>query len=232
MFFPGFDPLYLLMIAPAILLMLWAQARIHSAYSKASQVPAPLSGAAAAQHILDTAGVNDVSIEPTHGYLSDHYDPTQKVLRLSSDVYSGRSAAAVGIAAHEAGHALQHAQAYAPMHLRSAAVPAARFGPIAFMVLVVLGVMFDSRNLIWLGILAYAGVFVFQLINLPVEFDASNRAKKQLAALGIVDQEGALAVRSVLNAAAWTYVAATLQSLLTVLYYAMRLGGLGSSRND
>lgn len=226
-----FDPLYFVFAAPAILLMLWAQARISSAYKSGMRISAPLSGAAAAQHILESEGVHDIAIEPTPGHLSDHYDPQARVLRLSHEVYEGRTATAVGIAAHEAGHALQHAHNWAPMALRQAAVPAAQFGPVAFMVLVLAGLFLHSGPLIWAGILAYAGVFVFQLINLPVEIDASNRAKRHLAELGIVNEQGAVAVRSVLNAAAWTYVAATLQSLMTVLYYAMRLGGAGS-RND
>jgi Zn-dependent membrane protease YugP len=223
------DPLYLVMAAPAIVLMLWAQARIHSAYRRGMQIPAPLSGAAAAQHILESEGVEDVAIEVTPGHLSDHYDPLSRTLRLSPEVYSSRSATAVGIAAHEAGHALQHAHGYLPLQLRNAAVPAAQFGPIAFMILVVAGLFLGSPQLILFGILAYAGVFVFQLINLPVEFDASRRARLHLADLGIVDEEGAAAVRSVLSAAAWTYVAATLQSLMTLLYYLIRLGGLRSS---
>lgn len=224
-----FDPLYMVMAAPAILLMLWAQARIHSAYRRGMQIPAPLSGAAAAQHILESEGVEDVAIEVTPGHLSDHYDPLSRTLRLSPEVYSSRSATAVGIAAHEAGHALQHAHGYLPLQLRNAAVPAAQFGPIAFMILVIAGLFLNSPQLILFGILAYAGVFVFQLINLPVEFDASRRARLHLAELGIVDEEGAAAVRSVLSAAAWTYVAATLQSLMTILYYLIRLGGMRSS---
>lgn len=226
-----FDPLYFLFAAPAILLMLWAQSRISSAYRAGMEIPAPLSGAAAAQHILESEGVYDVAIEQTPGHLSDHYDPSARVLRLSPQVYSSRSAAAVGIAAHEAGHALQHAHAYLPLQIRNAAVPAAQFGPTAFMILLMLGFFLHSMQLIWIGILAYAGVFLFQLINLPVEFDASARAKRHLGELGIVDQQGAAAVSSVLNAAAWTYVAATLQSLMTVLYYVMHFGGL-SSRDD
>jgi Zn-dependent membrane protease YugP len=226
MFF--FDPIYFLFLSPAILLMLWAQSRINSAYRKGMQIPAPLSGAAAAQHILDVSGVEDVSVEMTRGHLSDHYDPIHKVLRLSPEVYNSRSASAVGIAAHEAGHALQHAHAWLPLQIRNAAVPAARFGPVAFFILLLLGMFLQSPQLIILGITAYAGVFFFQLVNLPVEFDASNRAKRLLGELGIVDQQGAAAVRSVLNAAAWTYVAATLQTLLTVLYYIIRF--TGSSR--
>ncbi|MFV0446635.1 MAG: zinc metallopeptidase [Planctomycetaceae bacterium] len=229
--FGYFDPMYFLFAAPAILLMMWAQSRIHSAYRRGMELSAPLSGAAAAQHILESEGVHDVTIEQTPGQLSDHYDPTQRVLRLSSEVYNSRTATAVGIAAHEAGHAIQHARAYLPLQLRNAAVPAAQYGPIAFSVLVLLGMFMRSPQLIWIGVFAYAGVFLFQMINLPVEFDASNRAKRHLSELGIVDGDGAAAVRSVLNAAAWTYVAATLQSLMTVLYYVMRLGGF-SSRDD
>jgi Zn-dependent membrane protease YugP len=217
--------MYWLFLAPAMLLMLWAQMRVKSTFHKGMQVPAPLSGAAAARHILDSAGVTDVAVEETHGFLSDHYDPIHRVLRLSPDVYRTRSAAAVGIAAHEAGHALQHAHHYAPLMVRNAAVPAARFGPVASIILLMLGFFMQSQGLIWLGIFAFGGVLVFQVINLPVEFNASTRAKQQLNELGIVDAEGAAAVRSVLNAAAWTYVAATLQTLLTIAYYIMRFGG-------
>ncbi len=223
--------IYILFAAPAILLMLWAQARISTTYRRGMQIPAPLSGAAAAQHILESEGVYDVTIEQTPGHLSDHYDPRSRVLRLSPEVYSSRTATAVGIAAHEAGHALQHAQAYLPLQLRNAAVPAAQFGPTAFTVLVLLGFFLGSVKLIWIGVFAYMAVLLFQLINLPVEFNASTRAKRHLGELGIVDQQGAAAVSSVLNAAAWTYVAATLQSLMTILYYVMQLGGFGS-RDD
>jgi Zn-dependent membrane protease YugP len=221
----GWDPMYWLFLAPAMLLMLWAQMRVKSTFHKGMQVPAPLSGAAAARHILDSAGVTDVAVEETHGFLSDHYDPIHRVLRLSPEVYRTRSAAAVGIAAHEAGHALQHAHNDAPLMVRNAAVPAARFGPVASIILLMLGFFMQSQGLIWLGIFAFGGVLLFQVINLPVEFNASTRAKQQLNELGIVDAEGAAAVRSVLNAAAWTYVAATLQTLLTIAYYIMRFGG-------
>jgi uncharacterized protein len=224
-----FDPLYFVFVAPAIILMIWSQIRVKSTFHKAMQVPAPLSGAAAAQHILDQAGIQDVGIEETHGFLSDHYDPIHKVLRLSPDVYRGRTAASVGIAAHEVGHALQHAQNYAPLVVRNAAVPAARFGPGASIMLIMLGFFMTSQFLINLGIIAFAGLVFFQVVNLPVEFNASTRAKRVLSDLGIVDQQGAAAVRSVLNAAAWTYVAATLQSILTLLYYIMRFSG--SSRD-
>lgn len=225
-----FDPLYFIFIAPAVLLMIWAQFRIKSAYAQGQQVDARLSGAAAARYILDQAGLQNIEVEETQGMLTDHYDPSHKVLRLSSEVYHNRSAASVGIAAHEAGHALQHATHYAPLVVRNIAVPAAQFGPMAFMILVVLGMILGSPKLIILGIMAYAGLVLFQVVNLPVEFDASNRAKRILQEYQIVDQHGAAAVRSVLNAAAWTYVAATLQSILTLLYYIVVL--TGGSRND
>lgn len=226
-----FDPMYFLAIAPAVLLMLWAQWRVKSAYHEASQVDAQLSGAAAARHILDEAGLHDVQIETTEGTLSDHYDPTERVLRLSHDVYYNHSAASVGIAAHEAGHALQHAQGYAPLVIRNIAVPAAQFGPTLFMILLIAGFIMQIPQLIALGILCYAGLVFFQVVNLPVEFDASNRAKQLLTEYRIVDGQGAVAVRSVLNAAGWTYVAATLQSILTLLYYILRFSGGSNSRN-
>jgi Zn-dependent membrane protease YugP len=203
--------------------------RVKSAFAKAEHVPAPLSGAAAARHVLDSAGLHDVGIEPIEGHLSDHYDPRQKVLRLSPHVYQARSMAAVGIAAHEAGHALQDAKRYAPLVIRNLAVPVASFGGGISMLLLMIGAMIGFMQLIWLGIIAYSAVVAFQLVNLPVEFDASNRAKAQLDALGIVPASQQQNVREVLNAAAWTYVAGTLQAVLTLLYFILRFGG--SSRD-
>jgi len=229
-FFP-FDPLYFLILAPAMLLMAWAQFRVKHTYAQAMQMPAPLSGAAAARHILDQAGLPDVPIEPTQGELSDHYDPRDRTVHLSAEVYHSRTIAAVGIAAHEVGHAIQHAHGYLPFAMRSIAVPAATFGPGLFLVLIILGMLMSSPHLILLGLAAYAGLVVFQIINLPVEFDASNRAKRVLSELNIVDQQGAIAVRDVLKAAGWTYVAATLQAVLTLLYYVIRLGGMGRDRD-
>lgn len=225
MFF--FDPLYFLILAPAVLLMMWAQMRIKSTYARAFRVPARLSGAAAARQILDDAGLYDVGIEVVPGHLSDHYDPRARVLRLSEDVYAGQTAASVGIAAHEAGHALQHAQNYGPLVVRSIAVPAARFGPVWFMVFFFLGMFIPKMfpSFIMIAILGYVGVALFQLINLPVEFDASNRAKRLLYEMGITDSQSAPAVESVLGAAAWTYVAATLEAVLTVVYLLIRYGG-------
>lgn len=226
-----FDPMYFLFLAPAMLLMLWAQARVKSAFHAGLKVHAPLSGAAAARYILDEGGCHDVGVEETHGFLSDHYDPRARVLRLSSDVYHQQTATSVGIAAHEAGHALQHAQNYAPLVFRNAAVPAAQWGPRLSFILLIIGAIMNSPQLIVLGLVAFGGLVVFQVVNLPVEFDASNRAKRVLAELNIVDEQGAIAVRNVLNAAGWTYVAATLQSILTLMYYIFRFTG-GMRSND
>jgi Zn-dependent membrane protease YugP len=220
-----FDPLYFLYVAPALLLMLWAQMRIKSTFAQASEVSTPLSGAAAARHILDSAGLQNVDIEQVPGHLTDHYDPRDKVLRLSQDVYGARSTAAVGIAAHEAGHALQDAHRYAPLVIRNLAVPAATFGGNMSMIMLVAGMLLSSKPLIFLGIAAFSCVVVFQLINLPVEFDASNRAKRLLVEHGIVGQSDMVYVNKVLNAAAWTYVAGTLQAVMTLLYYISRFAG-------
>lgn len=219
---------YFIWIAPAMLLAFWAQMRLRSTYAKAQQVPASLSGAAAARHILDAAGLHHVGIEPVRGQLSDHYDPRDKVLRLSEGVYGANSAAAVGIAAHEAGHALQDAKQYAPLVIRNLAVPAAGFGDKFAILLILAGWIMTAPSLLWAGIICFSAVVAFQLVNLPVEFDASNRAKRLLVEYDIVPQSGMGAVNSVLNAAAWTYVAATLQAVLTLLYYV----SLASGRDD
>ncbi|MEM9703764.1 MAG: zinc metallopeptidase [Planctomycetota bacterium] len=221
-----FDPVYFLFALPPMALMLWAQWRVKSAVSAGGQVPANLTGAAAARLILDRAGLNHVRVEPVEGELSDHYDPRSKTLRLSHEIYGRRSAAAVGIAAHEAGHALQDATNYGPLVLRSAAVPAATAGGKLATVAIMGGFILAMLSsgplpslLILLGILGYGAVLAFQLINLPVEFDASNRAKRLVADLGIVDAEGGYWVRKCLNAAAWTYVAAAFSTAATMLYY-------------
>ena len=215
----------LIFIAPALLLGLIAQMMVRSAYSKGSEVAAKMSGFAAARRVLDSAGLHEVGIEQVPGHLSDHYDPRAKVLRLSGDVYHGRSMASVGIAAHEAGHAIQDAQRYMPLVVRNAAVPAASFGSNAGIILLMLGVIFNLGPLLLFGIILFSAVVFFQLVNLPVEFDASSRAKRQLVDLGIVRDQEMQYVNRVLNAAALTYVAATLQAILTLLYYLLRYSG-------
>lgn len=221
----GFDPMYFVYVAPALVLALWAQWRVKSTFAAAQQVEAPLSGAAAARHILDSAGLHEVKIEEVDGFLSDHYDPRAKVLRLSPQVYENRSLASVGIAAHEAGHALQDANQYAPLVVRNAAAPAAMAGPGLAIVLFILGAIMHVPGFFIAGIALFGCVVFFQLVNLPVEFNASARAKAQLVELGIVHDQDMVYVNRVLNAAALTYVAATLESILIMLYYIMRFTG-------
>ncbi len=225
-----FDFTYLLFVGPAILLALLAQGMVSSAYASMSQVAARMSGFAAARRILDGAGLRNVPIEMVPGHLSDHYDPTERVLRLSPEVYEGHSMAAVGIAAHEAGHALQHAHNYALMGIRSMAVPAANIGSGLGALVASIGValLFSASSaalgkwVLLAGIVMFAGVVFFQLVNLPVEFDASARAKKLLVSEGIIAQQEVGYVSKVLNAAALTYVAATLQSVLQIGYFIFR----------
>jgi Zn-dependent membrane protease YugP len=214
-----FDWHLLMWVAPALLLAMIAQMWVSSAYAKGQSIPTNMSGFMAARRILDAAGLQSVSIEAVPGHLSDHYDPRNKVLRLSADNYHGRSLAAVGIAAHEAGHAVQDAVGYIPLIVRNLAVPIASFGSGAAMFLLFLGFIFHLTGLILLGIIAFSGMVFFQLINLPVEFNASSRAKTLLVEQGIVNQHDMGPINNVLNAAALTYVAATLQSVLTLLYY-------------
>ncbi|MBM3335532.1 zinc metallopeptidase [Candidatus Sumerlaeota bacterium] len=230
-----FDPVYLLFIAPAIILALYAQVRVQTAFAKYKKVAASsgLTGAQAAYEMLSTAGLTgSVSIERYEGFLSDHYDPRQRVLRLSPDVYGGRSLAALGVACHEAGHAIQHASGYAPMAIRNAIVPVAGFGSSMSWLIIFLGVVLQSLNLVLIGVGLFATVVLFQIVNLPVEFNASARAKQVLRSTGMISSAGEYAaVSSVLNAAALTYVAATISAVLTLLYYLYRLGLLGG-RND
>src|SRR5688572_28540685 len=223
-----FDPEYLLLVGPAMLLALWAQFRVKSAYARASQIPASggVTGAQTAAMILRREGVDNVVIEPHQGFLSDHYDPRHKVLRLSPDVYGGRSLAALGIAAHEAGHAIQDKVRYAPLAVRNAIVPVSAFGSNAAFWIFIAGAVLSSaplgKMLMWAGVILFGAVVAFQLINLPVEYDASNRARRVLEELGLVTREEAPVVRSVLGAAALTYVAATLTAIMTFVYFLLR----------
>lgn len=224
-----FDFMYLLFIAPALLLAFAAQWMVKSAYERMSRVRASMSGFQAARRILDSNGLYDVAVEQIPGQLSDHYDPRAKVLRLSPQVYQGNSMASVGIAAHEAGHALQDAKHYAPLVIRNMAVPAANFGSGVGTIMLMVGMMMVFTALAplgkWVflaGIIAFGATVAFQVVNLPVEFDASSRAKTELVNLGIVSGPELHYVSKVLNAAALTYVAATLQAILTLAYYVFR----------
>ena len=227
-----FDPLYLLFLAPGVLLALWAQRRVTSAYDRGSRLAASTgySGAETAAEILRTSGVRDVGIEPVPGQLTDHYSPDEKVLRLSPDVYEGRSLAALGIAAHEAGHALQDANRYPLLALRNGLVPLANIGGSVGWVMIALGLVLAMSGLVWAGIAVFSATVLFQLVNLPVEFDASRRARVQLVAAGLVTPQEEREVARVLNAAALTYVAATLTAVLTLAYFLFRAGAFGRSR--
>ncbi|MEI7533677.1 MAG: zinc metallopeptidase [Verrucomicrobiae bacterium] len=217
------DYKYLLFVAlPGLLIGLWAQMKLHSAFGKYSQVPVEsgLTGARAARRILDNAGLNDVPVEEVEGKLTDHYDPTKRALFLSSENYSGNSIAAVGVAAHEAGHALQHQAAYAMLNLRMAMVPITQFASYAYTGILLLGMFMGLMKVMLPIVIAiFAIITLFQLITLPVEYDASNRAKEQLFRLGLVRETERAGVAKVLDAAALTYVAALVSSVLTLLYY-------------
>jgi len=231
MFF--FNPLYLLFALPALLLGLYAQSRVRSAFEKYSRVRSArgVTGAQAARRILDENGLQFVTVERVDGFLSDHYDPRSKTLRLSSSVYDTPSLAAVGVAAHESGHALQDQQHYVPLNLRSAMVPAVQIGswlgPIVFMIGFFMSNMVGP-SIAWLGVALFGATALFALVTLPVEFDASKRAKRLLVSEGILNPQEMQGVNQVLDAAALTYVAAALQAIMTLLYYVYLL--TGSSR--
>lgn len=219
----------MLLVLPALIISLFAQAKVSSAYKKYSSYSTfGFTGYSAARAILDANGLSHVSIERVRGHLTDHYDPKANVIRLSDSVYDAASVAAVGVAAHEAGHAVQYAVGYAPIKLRMAIIPATRIGSAASVPLFLIGLLFASDYLMLLGILLYAMVALFQLVTLPVEFNASSRALKALDGRGILSPEQRSGAKKVLSAAAMTYVAALLTSLLTLL----RLLLLASNRNS
>ena len=227
MFF--FDPIYFAFLIPGLLLSLWASARTKSAFKKWGKVKARMTGAQAARSMLDQAGLFDVKIGQAHGFLSDHYNPATKSLALSPDVYGRASISAVGVACHEAGHAIQHARGYAPLQLRTALVPVASIGSNLSWIVMMIGFFVSSMGMIQLGILLFSATVAFQLVTLPVEFDASKRAKELVVNYGILGPSEQVGVSKVLNAAAWTYVAAAVTSILTLLYFLFRAGLLGGS---
>ena len=219
-----FDPTYLLFLVPGLIIGIWAQVKLSSAYKKYSRVGTMngMTGAEAAREILDRNGLVEVPVREVGGHLTDHYDPTRKALFLSTNNFHGNSVAAVGVAAHEAGHALQHKEAYAPLQWRSAMVPITQFASFAWMGILMLGFILRGAFLakfIGIAIAIFAILTLFQLITLPVEFDASRRAKQQLFRLGLVHTEEGNGVSRVLNAAALTYVAALVTSVMELLYF-------------
>jgi Zn-dependent membrane protease YugP len=225
-----FNPLYFIFALPALILGLWAQMRVRSAFNKYSRVRSGTgtTGAQAARRILDANGLRNVDIERVSGFLSDHYDPRSKTLRLSPQVFDTPSLAAVGVAAHEAGHAIQDQKNYAPLKVRSLMVPSVQIGswlgPIVFFV----GFLMSNavgNSIAWLGLILFGLTALFAVVTLPVEFDASRRAKQLLVTEGVLTSQEIGGVNRVLDAAALTYVAAALQAIMTLLYYAFLLMG-------
>lgn len=222
-----FDPLYFMLAIPGLILTIWAQWKVNSTYNKFSRVQNArgITGVQAADILIRQVGLQgQVQVQGTPGKLSDHYDPRKRTLFLSAEVAKTPSVAAVGITAHELGHALQHAQNYGPLNLRMAIVPIVNIGSKLGYVIFFLGFCLATQAqgtslLMWLGILLLSGMAIFSLITLPVEFDASNRAMKMLEASGLMQTQELQGAKSVLSAAAWTYVAAAASAILNLLYY-------------
>lgn len=225
-----FDPLYLAFFIPGVLLSLWASWRVKSTFRRYSQVASQKgwTGAEAARELIRRRGIDGVRVEETPGFLSDHYDPGARVLRLSPDVYRGRSLAALGVAAHEAGHAIQHAKKYAPLSFRSLVVKPAMIGSNIAPFVAGIGLMLQSANLIWIGVIFFSAFVAFTLITLPVEFDASKRAVLALQETGMILPHEVPGTRAVLNAAAMTYVAAAIGALLQLAYFVLRASALSN----
>jgi len=219
MFFNPFDPMFLVLVVPAMIFSMWAQHQVSSSFKKYSQQQTSkrLTGAQAARAVLNDAGITNVQIERVQGHLTDHFDPRTNVIRLSTSVHDSTSVAAVGVAAHEAGHAIQYANKYAPMRLRAAIIPVTNIGSKLAMPLVLIGLLADMTGLINIGILLFTTVVLFQLVTLPVEFNASSRAIKTLDSSALLARDEVPAARKVLTAAALTYVGALAVSLAQLL---------------
>lgn len=230
----GLDPLYWMLALPGLMLSMLASIYVKMAFGQYSRVRSQrgLTGAEAAATMLRRAGVNDVRIERVGGFLSDHYDPTARTLRLSPEVYGSESLAAIGVACHEAGHALQHANNYAWLGLRTNLVPLASFGSNFSYILFFIGLFLRSMLMVKMGLILFAAAVLFTIVTLPVEWNASARAKEAMVNSGIVTHEEREGAATVLNAAFLTYVAAAVSAILTLLYFLLRSGLLGGRRND
>lgn len=224
-YYYGFDVYYLLLVLPAIIISLYAQIKVKTAFSKYSKCYASVTGAQAARIVLTNAGITNVSVERVAGNLTDHYDPRTNVIRLSDSVYDSMTVSAVGVACHEAGHAVQYAVGYKPIKLRAAIIPVTNIGSYLSWPLLLIGLIFNFPQLITLGILLFGLVVLFQLVTLPVEFNASARALKAIKEQAIfTDEEQLNGAKSVLSAAAMTYVAALLVSLAQLLRLILLFG--------
>jgi len=229
-----FDPYWLLVAIPTMLLSFWASWNVKATFKKYSRVGSRRgwTGAEAARQLIERRGAQGVRVEETAGFLSDHYDPKAKVLRLSPDVYHGRSLAALGVAAHEAGHAIQDATNYGPLNFRSLIVRPAMLGSNLGTMIAGLGLMAQSTGLVWVGVVMFAAFVLFTLVTLPVEFDASNRAVAALEASGMIEPFEVPGTRAVLRAAAMTYVASAVSAIMQLLYFLWRAGILGGRSDD
>ena len=229
MFFYYFDRYYWILIVPAMFFALWAQTRVKSTYQKYSRVYSSrgMTAAQVCRQILDQNNLYHIRVEHISGNLTDHYDPKAQVIRLSDSVFNSSSVAAIGVAAHEAGHAVQYAVGYVPIRIRSAIIPISQFGSSLSMPVLLIGLLFNYGFLIQLGIVLFSTVAVFQLVTLPVEYDASRRARELMVRAGIVTPTEEPAAGEVLTAAFLTYVAAAVSALLTLLYYLFRAGAFG-----
>jgi Zn-dependent membrane protease YugP len=228
-----YDVNYWVYMLPAFAVVLFAQFYVNSTYRKWSQVAtrSRLTGGQAAQRLINTGRLYDVNIEAVSGRMTDHYDPRKKVLRLSAGVYQSASVASVAIAAHELGHALQDNEGYFPLKIRSALIPAVNFGSTLGWIFIFIGLFMQWTGLAWLGVIIFSAGALFSLATLPVELNASARAKKLLVQSGIiVGKEEQAGVNKVLNAAAFTYVAALLTSIMQLLYFTNLVGGMGGRR--
>lgn len=225
-----FDPRYLCFMAPAFIIMMLVQFYVKSSYSKWSRVPARsgINGAEAANRLIQRGGLYNVSIEGTPGELTDHYDPSRKILRLSRGVYQSNSVAALAIAAHELGHAMQDKEEYFPLKFRAALVPAVNIGSYLGWILLIIGFFLQSQEVAGIGVAVFSGGALFALATLPVEFNASNRARQLLSETGLIQtEEERRGVNQVLNSAALTYVAALITAVMQLLYYALLVFGMG-----
>lgn len=236
MFYPGFfiDYWYIILVIPAMIISIWAQYKVKSTFNKFSKVRnvRNVTGAYAAQAVLSYYGISDVRIERVGGKLTDHYDPKTKVIRLSEGVYDSTSVAAIGVACHEAGHAAQHAEGYAPIRIRNSIIPVCNIGSKLGIPIALIGLFLAADPVIYIGLALYAGIFIFHLVTLPVEFNASRRAISVIDSTDLLYDDEIGGAKKVLSAAAMTYVASMLVALASFLRIALRILAMNNRRNN
>lgn len=236
MFYPGFfiDYWYIILVIPAMIISIWAQYKVKSTFNKFSKVRnvRNVTGAYAAQAVLSYYGISDVRIERVGGKLTDHYDPKTKVIRLSEGVYDSTSVAAIGVACHEAGHAAQHAEGYAPIRIRNSIIPVCNIGSKLGIPIALIGLFMSAEPIIYIGLALYAGIFIFHLVTLPVEFNASRRAISVIDSTDLLYDDEIGGAKKVLSAAAMTYVASMLVALASFLRIALRILAMNNRRNN